>query len=301
MVDVSVIIVNYNSIKLIIDSIESIVKQTNLVTYEIIVVDNNSEKGLIQILEPKFGNLVSCIQLEENVGFGRANNEGAKIAKGRNLLFLNPDTILTNDAISIMSNYLDCNKDIGACGGNLYNSEDMPTRSFRRCLPSLSWLMGSLCLFSFYETILYGKNKCFNTTDKILDVSYVVGADLMMPATLFKELTGFDSRFFMYYEEVELCARVTDRGYRIVNIPSAKIKHLEGKSSNNIVKKAQLHYDSMQCFYRIRYSKIYNWFVDIILFILSIQRLSISFLLCNHSKITYWKQFLSLQFAKKYI
>lgn len=296
--DVSIIIVNYNSSKLVIESIDSIIKQTKNVTYEVIVVDNNSEKDLGKLLTLRYGTLVSCILLHENIGFGRANNEGAKLAKGRNILFLNPDTVILNDAISIMCHYLDLNKNIGACGGNLYNSDFVLTRSFRKCLPSLSWLIGSMFFSGFYETILYGNNKCFNTTDKVMDVSYVVGADLMISAKLFNKLNGFNPCFFMYYEEIELCARITDKGYRIVNIPFAKIQHLEGKSSNNMKTKAHLHYNSMQCFYEIRYSKIYNLIVRIVLFLLSIQRLSIYLLLCNRSKIIYWKQFLLLLIKK---
>ena len=85
--DVSIIIVNYNSSKLVIESIDSIVKQTKEVTYEVIVVDNHSEKDLEKLLTLRYGTLVSCILLNENIGFGRANNEGAKLAKGRNILF----------------------------------------------------------------------------------------------------------------------------------------------------------------------------------------------------------------------
>lgn len=115
--DVSIIYVNYRTSGLIADSLRSVRALTQGVSYEVIVVDNNTEKSL----PAEFGGLfpdidIKYVMLDENVGFGRANNEGFKIAEGRNLFCLNPDTILLNNAIKILSDYLDAHPDTGIVG-----------------------------------------------------------------------------------------------------------------------------------------------------------------------------------------
>ena len=100
--DVSIIIVNYKTLSLIVNCIRSIIEKTDGISYEIIVVDNNSNDDFSKCLKDKFGNLVKCVPLQENIGFGRANNEGLKIATGRNIFYLNPDTLLINNAIKIL-------------------------------------------------------------------------------------------------------------------------------------------------------------------------------------------------------
>ena len=100
-IDVSIIIVNYKTVSLILKCLDSIQRLTRKISYEIIVVDNNSNDDFATYIQQQYPE-VKCVSLPENMGFGRANNEGVKLAKGRNILFLNPDTILLNDAISIL-------------------------------------------------------------------------------------------------------------------------------------------------------------------------------------------------------
>ena len=117
--DVSVIIVNYKTSQLLVQAIDSILDKTEDIVYEIIVVDNHSQDDSERVVHERYGNQVTYLPLAENVGFGRANNEGLRIVRGRNILFLNPDTILVNNAVRILSDYLDSHPDTGAVGGNL--------------------------------------------------------------------------------------------------------------------------------------------------------------------------------------
>lgn len=105
--DVSIIIVNYKTACLLANAVESIFDKTTGVDFEVIVVDNASGDDCGSLLARKFKGRVTYVGLNENIGFGRANNEGARLAKGRNLFFLNPDTILLNNAVKLLSNYLD--------------------------------------------------------------------------------------------------------------------------------------------------------------------------------------------------
>ena len=227
--DVSIVIVNYKTVSLIVDCIRSIREHVRDIAYEVIVVDNHSGDNFQERLQAEFGDGVVCVPLPENIGFGRANNEGFKVAKGRNLFCLNPDTLLLNNAVKILSDYLDGHPEAGACGGNLYDEEMRPALSFRRMLPSVAWEVNEL--FNLVpEKLFYGKNRKFNSSDKPMNVGYVTGADLMLRRSVLEKVGGFSPDFFMYYEETDLCCRIRKGGFKIVSVPEAKIQHLEGKS-----------------------------------------------------------------------
>jgi GT2 family glycosyltransferase len=244
----------------IINSIKSIKKYVTDVLYEIIVVDNNSQDSFREILYNEFGNKIICISLKENKGFGLANNEGIKIAKGRNVLFLNPDTLLLNNAIKQLSDYLDNNKSVGCCGGNLYNENLQPTHSYGMLFPSMLWEL------MIVEKILYRKSSNFNTTANSIKVSYITGADLMIKAEILNAAGMFSDKYFMYYEETDLCFRIHKMGYKLMSVPSAKIQHLEAKSFESNINKKKLLYmeQGRQTFYSLHYSSIYVNIVNLI-------------------------------------
>ncbi len=266
-VDVSIIIVNYKTTDLILNCLKSIYSVVKDVSFEVIIVDNDSNDNYKNRIMDEYPDVL-CISLAENVGFGRANNEGIRGAKGRNFFFLNPDTILLNDALTILSDYLDTHKNVGACGGNLYDENLSPSLSYRRILPSIVWEINDL-LYQVPEKIFYRNNRRFNETGKPMKVAYITGADLMVKRETLIEVGLFSPSFFMYYEETDLCYRIKLRGFDIVSIPDAKIQHLEGKSfkQNNgsvnehkisIMEKSRLN------FYRRNYSVFYCWIVNFI-------------------------------------
>lgn len=275
MIDVSIVIVNYKTVNLIIDCIKSIKDKTKDINYEIIVVDNNSNDDFEKRLIIEFGNSVNlkCIALLDNVGFGKANNEGFKVANGRNVFCLNPDTILINNAIKILSDYLDANPDVGICGGNLFDEQMNPTLSYMTYLPSITHELDELthgCL----SRLKNGKNTRFNYTDEILSVGYITGADMMIRKSIIDKVGGFSPKFFMYFEETELTYRIKEAGYDIRSIPFVIIQHLEGKSfkptkinRNRIL----LSERSRIIYYKLHYSLLYRVAVHMIylLFLLS--------------------------------
>lgn len=293
MLDVSIIIVNYNSWKLLQNCINSIIKLTHKCSYEIIVVDNNSEEDCSDIIG-LYSENINYIRLTENIGFGRANNVGIEIANGRHILFLNPDTILMNDAISIMSNYLDENSEVGSVGGNLFDINLEPTRSFRRRFPDNIWLIDCILLANAGERIIYHNSLYFNFTKNELQVAYIVGADLMVKKSILDNIGGFNSCFFMYYEEIELCFRITNAGYSIVNLPTAHIQHLEGKSTNNIQFKAEEMAKSINNYFKLTNNSLKYKIFRILYGLLAIERYLISKILKRMNN-TYWKiQLLSI-------
>lgn len=224
--DLSVIIVNHNTLGLTQRCIDSLFHNTHTLEFEVIVVDNGSTDGSVKAL--KQDERILLVPLGRNIGFGQANNQALKLALGRNILFLNPDTVLLNNAAEQLSELLDNNATVVACGANLYNDALQPALSFRRMLPSLRSEVDEL-LMQLPERIRYGRNRYFNHTRQELRVGYITGADLMVKRGALERIGGFAKEFFLYYEDTDLCRRLSSIG-DLVSLPSAHIQHLEGAS-----------------------------------------------------------------------
>lgn len=220
---VSIIIVNYNTEKLLEDCLSSIYEKTSGIRFETIVIDNNSTNGSINNLIKKYPTVIFHFA-GENLGFGKANNLGATMASGKYLFFLNPDTLLLNNAVGILADYMESHPKTGICGGNMYRKDMNPASS----------LYNTDFLTYEYKIIFNIKRTPgFNYSKIPKEVKVIVGADLLIRKDIFDDLKGFDPDFFMYFEEVELCYRVRKTGYKIVSVPDAEIIHLQGGSAEN--------------------------------------------------------------------
>jgi GT2 family glycosyltransferase len=227
-IDVSIIIVNYNTCKLLQESIDSVKQKTYNINYEIIVVDNNSNDGSQSIIKLFFPD-VTFIECNENLGFGKANNLGATYANGEYLFLLNTDTLLINNAIEILYKFM-CqavNKNVAICGGNLFTKDLNHNYSYSNRYPSLL----NLFLYRSQLRLSFKKADFFNSSANDKDVAIIIGADFFIRKKIYEEVKGFDPNFFMYIEDGDLCFRVYKAGYRIVSVPEAKIIHYQGKSS----------------------------------------------------------------------
>jgi len=228
--DVSIIIVNYHTENLIRNAVDSIVRKTEDVECEIIIVDSEpSPESRTLLTSLGCETPVRYIEMPENKGFGAANNKGFRYASGNYLFCLNPDTLLVNNAIGILFHYMEAHPECGACGGNLYHEDMGKGLSFRRILPGVLWEF-SEGWRRHPEHLLFGRNSRFNHTCSPMKVGYITGADLMLRANLIKRIGGFAPEFFMYFEDTDLCSRIHSVGYDVVSVPDAKIIHLEGRS-----------------------------------------------------------------------
>ena len=227
MLSVSIIIINYNTCQMTKECIDSVFQNTTGIDFEIILVDNASSDESKSVFTQD--SRIRYIYSEENLGFGKANNLGVSFARGRNIFFLNSDTLLINNAVKIMSDYLDADSDCGICGGNLYDKEGLPTHSFYRYYHSFLRDVFRP-LFNLSDSIRYGKNQFHNHSGQVLEVCQISGADLMLRKSIIDKIGCFDPAFFMYYEDSELCYRVSKNGYKVISVPNAKIQHLCGKS-----------------------------------------------------------------------
>lgn len=257
--DVSVIMVNYNTREMTAAAIDSVFEKTTGVDFEVILVDNASNDGSRE----QFANdsRIKYFYLDENIGFGQANNYGVKNgASGKYLFFLNTDTLLINNALKVLYTYLETHSNVGAAGGNLYAPDNKPATSFEKKFQGIGFTLDKLAspLFRRATSDMEGY---FNYSDKPLSVAYISGADLMMPHKLFLETGGFDKQFFMYFEETDLCFRIKKSGYKIMSIPEAKIVHFEGgsqkKNPDSLIRKVKMSAKSRSIFINNNHSRLY--------------------------------------------
>ena len=253
--DVSVIIVNYNTKELILDCIKSVIEKTQNIDYEIIVADNNSVDNSVIEIKNNFPS-VKVIELKENIGFGRANNECIKVSNGKYIFCLNPDTLLINNAVKILFDFMENNSDCGACGGNLYDKNMSPCYSFGYGDDIISLFFRKTILKWLYRPIFrqikdYEKNK---NKSLIQEVNNITGADIMLRKSLLDKIGCFNEKFFMYFEETELETRIKRAGYKIFFVPDSKIIHLEDKFRNNKHKNKHFQ-ESFIEYYRICYGE----------------------------------------------
>lgn len=255
--DVSVIIVNYNTERLILDCLDSIYEKTEGLDFEIIVVDNDSPNKP-EIL--KSDNRIKYIQSAVNLGFGKANNLGAENAKGEYLFCLNPDTLLVNNAIKELYDFMETHPECGICGANLYHDDMTPTHSYEKLKPGiLQELINSRSITSKRF------NEQFNTTCFPKLCSYVTGATLFIKKNLFISVGGYDKDFFMYYEDTYLCYTVSRLRLKIYNVPKAMVIHLEGKSSELRKHIEDMYWEGRKLYYKKVFGKVYYYFSNSII------------------------------------
>lgn len=230
---VSVILVNYNSSALLRQCLKSIYEQTKDISFEVIVVDNASSDNSRQIVRSEFSG-VQLIESSVNLGFSRGNNLGARSAKGTYLLFLNTDTILFENSIKVLAEFLDGHPKVGAIGPKILFEDRYFQLSAGR-LPNL--------FREFIDKIVYSlarkwrKVVCpiverwHNTTKA---VGWLTGACLMVRQRAFLQVNGFDEEIFMYFEDKDLCKRINSSGWQIMYYPLTSIIHLLAGSSCNV-------------------------------------------------------------------
>jgi len=233
--DFSFIIVNFKTKKLTVGCLDSIIKNCRG-DFEIIVVDNNSGDGSVDFLQERFGAKIKIIANRENLGFGRANNQAAKIARGRRLFFLNSDALVEENIIPPLK----------VCFGDLRVGIAAPKLILRDGSPQ-KYASGK---FPGFFQLLIGKVR---QKDRTSEFDWVSGAALAIGKELFEKVGGFDENYFMYFEDIDLCWRVKAEGYGIVLADNARIIHFGGKSLGKKQERKGFYYQSQDYFYRQHY------------------------------------------------
>ncbi|MBP6431250.1 MAG: glycosyltransferase family 2 protein [Ferruginibacter sp.] len=234
-IDVSIIIVNYKTAQLVVDCIDSINKETNKYTYEIVVVDNESNDNSEEIIKGKHPSIL-WIQMGYNSGFARANNAGIKCAKGKYILLLNGDTIVLSNAIDITIDLLKQNEKVVACGVQLLNEDGTTQISGAKNLKGgLNFLLPIPYLGKFIRFLGYTFKSTIPSISEVqnfIEVDWIIGAFILAKRQAIDNAGLLDEDFFMYAEEMEWCSRLKKQG-QLCLFGQPKVIHIGGGSSKD--------------------------------------------------------------------
>lgn len=232
-VDVSIILVNWNSVNYLRACLASVYRYTRKVTFEILVVDNASFDGSAEMLQNEFPDVI-FIQSQQNLGFSKANNLAFERSSGSAILFLNPDTLVLNPAIEMMYAALQSAPHIGAVGGGVLNDDHSLQMHYVQAFPTI---LNQMLLSNFAKRLLpksnlWGLRPLIEYSGKPAEVEVVMGSVLMVKRSVFEEIGFFDERYFMFAEDVDLCWSIRKHGYSIYYVREGSIIHYGGKSSD---------------------------------------------------------------------
>ena len=212
MKKVSVIIVSYNVRSYLAHAIDAILK-SNYEKLEIIVVDNHSYDGTCEYLNENYQDIepLFVISNSENVGFGKAVNQAFEVATGEYIMVLNPDTIIEENTISTLVEYLERNNKVGMVGPKILNADGTLQVACKRSFPTIKVALPKLLGLDrlFPRSRWAGKyNLTYLDSEKIHKVDAISGSCMLIKSKIFKEINGFDEKFFMFGEDLDLCKRM---------------------------------------------------------------------------------------------
>ena len=285
---ISVIIVNYKVKEYVANLLNSLRKAQHEFNLEIFVVDNDSGDDSVSYLHDRYPE-VNYIANEENVGFGKANNQAIRQAKGEYTLIINPDTLVSEDTLDVLVQHMEKNPHCGAAGCKILNPDGTFAPESRRSIPTI-W---SASCKVFGLNSLFPKSRLFGQyylswlgEDEATEIPVLSGSFMFWRTDLLKELDGFDERFFMYGEDIDLCYRVQQTDYHIDYVPETSIIHYKGEST----KKGDLRYirifnKALYQFFDKHYSSRYSLFFRVFIYMAIWLKTALSFVSTNLKKL----------------
>ncbi len=280
MVDIGIVIVNYNTVDDLRRCLISLQGNTGIERCRVVVVDNRSSDGSPDMVQCEHPWVWALICNPENVGYARANNIGLRqlgFTQGepregipRYALLLNPDTVLPPDALQKMLAFMDAHPDVGIAGPKLVRPDGTLDWACRRSFPtpSISFYRLSGLSKLFPKSRRFGRyNLTFLDVDRQADVDAVVGAFMLIRREALEQAGLLDEAFFMYGEDLDLCYRVKAHGWRVVYYPVVTVLHVKGAASRkNSYQATRAFYQAMKIFhdkhYRAQTPMVINWLLD---------------------------------------
>lgn len=233
--DVSIIIVNWNTKDILKDCLKSVYEQTKGIDYEVIVVDNTSTDGSVEMVKKQFPH-ITLLKNSENRGFSAANNQGIAVTKGRYILLLNSDTIVLGNAIAETVSFADVSPDAAVVGCRVLN----PDRTLQPTCFMFPSLLNML-LSSSYLYKLFPRSKFFGREEMTWwdskdtrEVDVVKGCFMLIRKEAIREVGVMDEQYFMYCEETDWCYRFKKAGWQIIYAPVAEVVHIGGASTDQM-------------------------------------------------------------------
>jgi hypothetical protein len=264
--DISIIIVNWNTKDLLRNCLNSINETLQNITFEIIVVDNASLDGSVAMLREEFPQ-VAIIENTTNRGFGAANNQAFGIMKGRYALLLNTDTVLKEHAVYELFSFVEAHPDAATACGQLLNADGSKQNSIAS-FPTLWTLFLNTSLLEYLLPKSY-PSKRYDYKGPI-EVDSGIGACLLVRKQAIDEVGMFDERYFFFFEETDWALQMKTAGWKIYHVPSALIYHLQGQSIGRDIRSRIEFYRSRYQFFRKWKGRSYYQLVSFVIFIRTI-------------------------------
>ncbi len=255
--NLSIIIVSYNTKDLLLQCLKSIYKENIIKSiFEVIVVDNNSSDATCGMIKQEFPR-VRLVENADNKGFTKANNQGIRISRGNYILFLNPDTVVKNNVFDKMVEFMGLHPEAGIVGPKLLYPNGSLQLSCRRFYTLRAILMRRTFLGKIFPYSKSLKNHLMTDWDhnEIHEVDWLLGACLMIRRELINQIGLLDEKYKMYFEDVDLCYRVKKAGYKIYYYSDADVIHYHRReSAQRFSKKTIWHIQSA-----IRFFDKHGW------------------------------------------
>jgi len=254
----SIVIVNYNVKYFLEQCLHSVVNAMNGLECEVFVVDNNSVDGSIKMVKEKFPE-VCLIENKDNIGFSKANNQAIRKSNGEYILLLNPDTLVEDDTLRKVVDFMDNHPDAGGLGVKMIDGKGKFLPESKRSLPSPSVSFFKIFGFSsiFPKSHLFSKYHLgYLDKDKINKIDVLAGAFMLLRKKVLDEIGLLDEAFFMYGEDIDLSYRITQAGYNNYYFPETRIIHYKGESTKkSSINYVFMFYNAMIIFAKKHYSK----------------------------------------------
>jgi GT2 family glycosyltransferase len=258
--DISIIIVNWNTKELLLDCLTSVYATTTGLSIETIVVDNGSRDGSGQAVQDRFPQ-VKLIQNTKNRGFAKANNQALADTTGRYCLFLNSDTVLTDGSLKGLVTFMDKTPEAGISACQYINADGGKQNSFDN-FPTLATELLNKALLKILLPNKYPSKK--KEYREPMEVDSVIGACMVVRAEAIKEVGPMDEDYFFFMEETDWCFRMHRAGWKIYHLPHIKVYHLQGKSKEKNPSKAWIeYYRSVYIFFKKQRSPLSYYFLRI--------------------------------------
>lgn len=273
--DLSIIIVNYQTYDLTKQTIESVINKDHPFSYKIYVADNASSDGSLENLQNDFSKesengLIKFIANKENKGFAHANNLVMGQISSKYVLLLNSDTIIIDDCLERCITYMETDDTIGALGCKVVLPNGTLDKACRRSFPdpTVSFYRMTGLSHVFPKSKRFGRyNLTYLDENETYEVDCLVGAFMLIRSAVIDEVGLLDESFFMYGEDIDWCYRIKDAGWKIVYYSDAKIVHYKGASSKQKKELIYEFYRAMYLFYNKHYKDEYPWIVTAITYI----------------------------------
>lgn len=265
--DLSIVIVNYQTFELTKNTIDSIFEHDYPFSYEIFVVDNASKDDSLAKLQDYFKDSVKFIASAENNGFAAGNNQALRVATGKYVLLLNSDTIVWENTLENIYNYMEKHTDVGATGCRVLLENGELDKACKRSFPNVK-----NSFFRLFHIPTNSKDNDYNLDNlpdgEIYEIDCLTGAFMFMRAEALNEAGFLDETFFMYGEDIDLCYRIKKAGWKIVYYGESKITHLKGASSKK--QKSKLIYEfyrAMYIYYKKHHADENSFIVNIVVYL----------------------------------